>query len=469
LKFEGHRSPVLGTRAAVATSQPLASDVGLRILRSGGNAVDAAVAIAAALNVTEPCSTGLGGDCFMLYFEASTRKVHAMNGSGAAPAGLTLERCKADLSAAATATTVAREKPASPPAPAPCPVHIPHPHPHSVTVPGTAAGWVDAVNKFGSGKLSLSQILEPAVQLADTGFPVSPITAHHWAELRYQLDNGPWGGDLLMPGGTAPAPGEVFRNPALAGVLRELGRGGKRAFYEGRIGRAIVEAIQSKGGLMTMEDLKKHRTTFVEPIVAEFCGVRVHEVPPNGQGITALLALNMLKHLDVPGLTPRGGGESTAREEENEVPYLHRLIEVMRLAFADARWYCADMDKVHVPVEALLSDSYAKERAGLFNPSRASVDVSKGSPPEGSCTVSFQVVDQAGNAVSFVNSNYSGFGTGIVPRSCGFSLQSRGANFSLDPSHPNVIAPGKRPYHTIIPCMVTHAESGELYATLSNM
>ncbi|CAM9583466.1 unnamed protein product [Scytosiphon promiscuus] len=270
-----------------------------------------------------------------------------------------------------------------------------------------------------------------------------------------------------MPNGRPPSSGEVFRNPDMAGVLRELGSGGKEAFYAGRIGEAMVDVLQEMGGLLTADDLKDHTTAFVEPISVEFAGTRVYEVPPNGQGIAALLALNILKELGV--VDGSNEQQQGGKGGEEEAAYLHRLIEVLRLAFADTRWYCADMDKAEVPVKELLGKAYAAERAGLFDPARASVDVKKGSPTKSSCTVSFQVVDDQGNAVSFVNSNYLGFGSGIVPEGCGFTLQSRGCNFSLDPEHPNVLAPCKRPYHTIIPCMVTSEETGELFATMTNM
>ncbi|CAN0093454.1 unnamed protein product [Ectocarpus sp. 8 AP-2014] len=342
---------------------------------------------------------------FMLYYEASTKQVHAVNGSGKAPAALSLERCLEDL---AKTTPAAAAAAAATGGGGSGPKDIPPYHPHSVTVPGAAAGWCDSVSKFGSGALTLSELMEPAAVLAEEGFPVSPITAHHWGLNAYQLETGPnKGAALLMPNGRTPAAGEVFRNPDMAGVLRELGTGRKEGFYGGRIGEAMVKVLQEMGGVLTMEDLKAHTTAFVEPISVEFAGVRVYEVPPNGQGIAALLALNILKELGV--------------------------VEEARATVAK------------------------------------SVDVKKGSPTKSSCTVSFQVVDDQGNAVSFVNSNYMGFGSGIVPDGCGFSLQSRGSNFVLDPEHPNVLAPGKRPYHTIIPCMVTSEATGELFATMTNM
>ncbi|CAM9949386.1 unnamed protein product, partial [Hapterophycus canaliculatus] len=354
--------------------------------------------------VLEPCSTGLGGDMFMLYFEASTKKVHAVNGSGTAPAALTLERCLADL-AKVTPSPPAADAAAAGGSGGIGPTKtfdIPPRHPHCVTVPGAAAGWCDAVSKFGSGVVTLADLMEPAALLAEEGFPVSPITAYHWGLCAYQLDTGPnKGAALLMPNGKPPSAGEVFRNPDMAGVLRELGSGGKEAFYDGRIGKAMVEVLREMGGVLTAADLKArmtmflqdsgfiyaHTTAFVEPISVEFAGTRVYEVPPNGQGIAALLALNILKELGaVDEKAQERGGKSGATAEatatgskqqqergqgaEEEAAYLHRLIEVLRLAFADTRWYCADMDKAEVPVKELLGQAYAADRARLFDPAR---------------------------------------------------------------------------------------------------
>ena len=417
------------TSGMVATSQRLASEAGVVILREGGNAADAAVAAAAALNLTEPMSTGLGGDMFALFYDARTKKITALNGSGRAPAALSIELLrKQGLD--------------------PLPAH----HAHAVTVPGACAGWCDLIARHGT--LPLSRILAPAVRMAEEGFPVAPMTAHGWAGGRSML-KGPGERDLTIDG-RAPREGETFRNVSLARTFRAVASGGKDAYYKGEPGRAVIAALRAAGGVMTAEDLETHESTWVDPIHTTYRGMGVWECPPNGQGITALLALNILEGFDLKGQDPAGAER------------WHLLIEVMRIAFADARWYVADPQVSKVPSAELLSKDYAAKRRALFDPKRASVDVRHGSPVAGSDTVYFCVVDGSGNACSFINSNYMGFGTGIVPAGCGFSLQNRDACFMTDPSHPNALAPRKRPYHTIIPGMLTRAD-GTLYAPFGVM
>ena len=479
--YRARRSPVLGRRGMVACSQPLAAEAGLRILKDGGNAIDAAVAVAAALAVTEPCSTGLGGDAFCLYYDAASRSVEGLNASGRAPSALSLEAAQAAAVAAATDNHGGDGLP---------PLHA-----HCITVPGAAAGWVDSLEKWGSG-MSLADILQPAIELARDGFPVSPITAHNWANgVKVLKHHGSAGAaeELLVGGMRAPRAGEIFRNPGMAATLTLLAQGGKEAFYAGPVAEAIVTAVTAAGGVMTSSDLASHVSTFPAPISTDYKGVRVWEIPPNGQGLTALLALNTVARLcetpgaldalaqqakttaepvspycsvPVPSVPPT---QSLAQLGHNSAPYLHTLIEATRLAFADSRWYVADSDKMHVPVAELLSREYGQARAGLIQPYAAAADVQRGSPVAGTDTVSFQVVDGQGNAASFINSNYMGFGSGLVPKGCGFSLQNRGAGFSLQPGHPNVLAPGKRPYHTIIPGLATWADDGSLFCTFSNM
>lgn len=435
----GSRSPVFARHGMVSSSQPLASEIGLRVLREGGNAVDAAVAVAAALALTEPCSTGVGGDCFLLFFDAQTRQVRGLNGSGRSPAALTRERALADFGA--------EQFP-----------KFPSDHGHAVTVPGAVAGWVDAIDQWGSK--SIAEVLAPAIALAKEGFPVAPLTAHSWKRGQFQLERGPHAAEMLI-NGEAPKAGEIFVNANLARCLEDIASKGKAGFYEGRVAQAIVDIVQLKGGAMTLEDLASHTSSFVTPIKTSFRGVDVHEIPPNGQGITALLALNILSEL-LP--------EGAELPEHNSAEYLHLLIDSLRLAFADAKWFVCDMDKSTVPVDELLSREYAKKRAALISRNRASVDVQRGSPALSCDTVSFQVVDGEGNAVSMVNSNYMGFGTGFVPQGCGFTLQNRGANFELsDPNHPNALAPSKRPYHTIIPAITTFSASGELHSSFTVM
>jgi len=432
LPFASRRSPVVGRRGMVATSQPLAAQAGLEILNQGGTAADAAIATAAALNVTEPTSTGIGGDCFALYFEASTRNVTALNGSGRAPAGLSLNL----LQKQGFDET------------------LPPFHAHTITVPGACAAWCDLHTRHG--KLPLADVLAPAIHLAEDGFPVAPITAYFWALGASRQLSTALGGEELTIDGRAPHPGEIFRNPGLAHTLREVAEGGANAFYQGQIATAIAEAVQDAGGVLSEEDLTNHCSTWDEPISTTYRDYRIWECPPNGQGLTALLALNIMEGYDLAKIAPL----STKR--------LHLIIEALRLAFADTRWYIADPVFSPLPLEELLSKSYAAERRGLINPQQATLDQRYGTPVADSDTVYLTAVDEYGNACSFINSNYMGFGTGIVPKGWGFTLQNRGHGFSLDPTHPNALAPGKRPYHTIIPGLATH-EDGSLLASFGVM
>jgi gamma-glutamyltranspeptidase/glutathione hydrolase len=438
LEFASRRSPVYGLGGMVATSQPLAVAAGLEVLSKGGNAADAAVATAAALNVTEPTSTGLGGDCFALYFEASTGIITALNGSGRSPAGLTIERLR-------KAGIVAE---------------IPPFHPYTITVPGACAGWCDLLAQHG--RLSISQVLAPAIRLAEQGFPVSPITSYFWERSVKRLNDAPGGRELTMDG-RAPQAGEIFHNPGLAITLRRIIEGGKDAFYRGEIAEAITSVVQQAGGCLTLDDLAAHTSTWEQPISTTYRHVRVWECPPNGQGLAALLALNLLEDYDIGSMPPL----STQR--------LHLMIEAMRLAFADTRWYVADPAFKLAPLEWLLSKGYARQRRKLIHPDHATLDQAHGTPTASSDTVYLSVVDEKGNACSLINSNYMGFGTGIVPHGWGFSLQNRGSGFSLDPSHPNSLEPRKRPYHTIIPGLITIDSNGSstnpniLYASFGVM
>ncbi len=330
------RDAVQANKAMIATSQTLASEVGLGILRGGGNAADAAVATAAALNVTEPCSTGIGGDMFALYYDAQTRAVSALNGSGRAPEAVTLERIGAGGWSERHALTV--------------------------TVPGACQGWADLAARHGT--LPLSTLLEPAIGLAEEGFPVAPVTARAWARSAAWLSP-----EQRMPDGA--------------------------------------------GGALTTEDLAAHASTWDTPIHTEFRGVRVWECPPNGQGLAALLALNILSGFDLSSLEPLGSTR------------WHLMIEAMRLAFADARRYVADPEHAGIPLDELLDPGYAEARRGLIDLRRATLDVRHGAPTERGGTVYFCVVDEAGNACSFINSNYMGFGTGLTPAGWGFTLQNR--------------------------------------------
>jgi len=420
--FNSHRSSVYSKNGIVATSQPLATAAGLEILAKGGNAADAAVAASATLNVTEPAFSGIGGDMFALYFSADTKRVAALNGSGRAPSALTLERLKRDGFASS----------------------IPTFHAHTVTVPGACAGWFDLIQKHGS--LSMTEILAPAIRLAEEGFPVAPITSHFWKRgVERQLKSAPNGHELTIDG-RGPNAGEIFRNLGLARTFKTIAEEGAAAFYQGEIAESIVHVVNEAGGCLSLDDLAAHTSTWEEPISVDYRGYRVYECPPNGQGITALIALNILEGFDLAESNPLS------------VERLHLMIESLRLAFADARWYVTDPAFSNIPIEELLSESYAAKRRKLINTKHAIRNLSRGTPVNSSDTVYLSVVDKFGNACSFINSNYMGFGTGIVPKDWGFTLQNRGHNFSLDPNHPNALAPRKRPYHTIIPAMVTRAE-----------
>jgi gamma-glutamyltranspeptidase/glutathione hydrolase len=427
--FHTRRSMVVGRRGMVATSNPLASQAGLAILRAGGNAADAAIAAAAVLNVTEPASTGVGGDCFALFFDAKTPQTTALNGSGRAPMALTAAELRAQ------GLTI-----------------IPSQSGHAVTVPGAVAGWQDLLERHGT--MTLADVLVDAIHYARDGYPVHPIFAAGWKRGEALLQNSPNTEDYL-PGGRAPVAGQIVRLPGLAQTLQAIAEGGKEAFYTGAIADAIVEVVQSAGGVMTHEDLTAHHSTWDEPIYSNYRGATVYECPPNGQGIAALQAMNIAEGFDLASMA----WDSPER--------IHMMVEAMRLAFADARHYVADMATDPAPLEWLLSAEYAEQRRAMISPTQAMQPPSFGTPSAGSDTVYLSVVDGQGNACSFINSLYLGFGTGMVAKGTGVFLQNRGALFSLDENHPNCLAPGKRPYHTIIPAMAT--KDGALWACFGVM
>ncbi|KAL0565403.1 hypothetical protein V5O48_016618 [Marasmius crinis-equi] len=432
-RFPSRRSVVYGTKGVVSSSQPLATEAGLEILKKGGNAADAAVATSAALNVTEPCSCGIGGDAFCIFYDAKTKEVKALNGSGRAPQKLTIDHVR-QRGIKGT--------------------QIPATDLNSVTVPGAAAAWVDTIEKFGSGKLSVADVLEPAIRLAEDGVPVSELTSWAWQRSEKLIQNASPNGHEMLLNGKAPLPGQIIKLPNLGKTFRELATKGKDGFYKGRVAEALVELIQSKGGVMDLEDLARHKTQFVEPLKYTYAGeVNVYECPPNGQGITALIALGILESAQEQGII-----KPLSEFEHNSPEYLHVLVEAMRLAFADSQWYVADPDVVHVPVEELLSKKYLASRAKLIDPSKCNPDVVHGNPVNSSDTVYFSVTDQWGNACSYIQSNFAGFGSGAVPKGCGFTLQNRGTGFILDEKHPNALKGDKRPYHTIIPCLATRGD-----------
>lgn len=424
-EFKSKRSAVYGTNGMVASSQPLATAAGVEILRKGGNAASAAIAVAAALNVTEPTSTGLGGDVFVLYYSQENNQVYALNGSGRAPFDLSLEKLEKEGFQ-----------------------ELPPYHPYTITVPGACDAWFTLNERFGN--LQMDQILNPAIQLAENGYPVAPITSYFWqSAAKRQLKSG-LNGDQLLIEGNGPKPGQIFRNMGLARTFKKLAENGKNEFYKGEIASAIVDVIHKAGGCLALKDLESHHSDWVDPISVDFQDSRIWECPPNGQGLAALIGLNILNQLDLDSAS-----------ESSPLRY-HFQIEAMRLAFSDAWAFISDPDFYSIPLEWLLSEDYAQQRSKLINPVRSNKEIQHGKPPSTSDTVYFCVVDQIGNACSFINSNYMGFGTGIVPSGFGFSLQNRGHNFSLQKGHPNQLEPHKRPYHTIIPAMATDPYNNQL-------
>jgi gamma-glutamyltranspeptidase/glutathione hydrolase len=339
-RFNSRRSVVYSTKGIVAASQPLAAQAGLDILKAGGNAVDAAIATAAALGVTEPNSTGVGGDMFMIFWDEKKKKAFAINGSGRSPAALTIDKCR-EIGLSGNL--------------------LPPQHAHSVTVPGQVAGWFDALDAYGSGKVTMEQILKPSIELCDDGFPVSEITARHWIQceglLKTSSSNS---GELLLEGGKAPRAGQVFKNPNLAKVLREIASKGKAGFYEGWVAESIADTLQYLQGVMTTQDLKDHTTTFVEPISQVYGEYKLWECPPNGQGIIALEALGIINSLEKEGKIP-----SLKSLQHNSVEYVHTVVEALRYAFADGDAYVSDPEHSGPDWKSLLSEKYLAERVQL--------------------------------------------------------------------------------------------------------
>lgn len=417
--FASRRSMVLGRRGSVAASNPLAAQAGLRILQAGGNAADAAIAAAAVMNVVAPASTGIGGDCFALYYDAKAQAVSALNGSGRAPQGLSIDHLeRAGITGEIPARSV-----------------------HAVTVPGAARGWEDLLKTHGT--MSLADVLADAIHHASEGFAVSPVFGAFWGSsgARAFLESKPNTEDYV-PNGQTPQTGEIIQLPGLAATFRAVAEGGADAFYDGLIANAIVETLQAEGSTITHEDLKNHTSTWGEALSVDYRGYQVLEHPPNGQGMAALMALNIAEAWDLGAM------------DWDDPDKLHLMVEAMRLAFADARYWIADPAVNPPPIAFLLSKDYADTRRAMVSPDKAMQPPSYGTPPDHSDTIYLCVVDGDGNACSFINSLYMGFGSGIVARGTGVFLQNRGANFVLDRDHPNALQGGKRPYHTIIPGML---------------
>ena len=411
------RSVVRASQGMVATSQPLASQVGLDVLKRGGNAVDASIAMAAVLNVTEPNMTGIGGDAFMMIYSSKTKKLEGLNASGRAPRALNLEHF--------TSRRITQ---------------MPTTGMEAVTVPGAFDGWVTLLDAHGTMKLA--DLLAPAIGYAENGFPVMEKTAADWEPEVPRLKLTAAAASTYLVNGGAPQPGAMFAQKNLARTLRTLARGGRDAFYRGEIARAIVDYCGKNGGFLSMEDFASQKSEWVEPISTTYRGHTLYELPPNGQGLTALLLLNILEGIDLTAMRTEPG------------PYYHALIEATKIAFADRNRHIADPAFAKVPVSELLSKSYAASRRALIDRKKAIDPPAYGDVRVGHDTTYFTVVDKDRNAVSFINSLFSSFGSAIVAGETGIVLQNRGAGFSLEPNHPNCIAPGKRPFHTLIPAMV---------------
>ena len=415
--FDSRRSNILATNGMVATSQPLAATTGLRILIEGGNAVDAAIAAAAALNVVEPMSTGIGGDMFALVWDNKKKSVRALNGSGRAPAAANIDELTGKGYRAMPDIGV-----------------------YSVATPGTVHGWETLLNDCGT--MPLSKVLEPAINYAENGFPVSDIISVQWQQQLGKLSTFPSGTEML-PNGVTPSQGDFVKLPTLAATLRAIGDGGSKAFYTGPIAEKTCAFVQEHGGWLAVEDMATHASDWDEPISTDYRGVTCWECPPNGQGIAALGALNIAEGFDIRGM----GAQSPDA--------YHHLIEAMRLGFADAFQYVADPRKANVPITELTSKEFASTRRALIDSKKAMTTVPYGQVLKGSDTVYISVVDGQGNACSFINSVFSNFGSGMVVPGTGIVLHNRASLFSLDPNHANALAPHKRPYNTIIPGMAT--------------
>ena len=427
--FNSRRSTVHATHGMVATSQPLAAMAGLRILMAGGNAVDAAVATAATLNVVEPMSTGVGGDLFALIWKAKRKDVVALNGSGRAPKAASIDELLSQ----------GRSR-------------MPAIGPYSVSVPGTVHGWEVLLDSEGT--ISLADALEPAIEYAENGFPVSDIIAYQWQQQEEKLSRLPSGQELLTDG-RAPREGEMMRLPTLAKTLRSVAEGGSESFYTGPIAQTMANFVQEQGGWLSEEDLATHHSDWDEPIKTDYRGVTCWECPPNGQGIIALEALNIAEGFDIAGMGPQSADR------------YHHLIEATRLGFADAFEYLADPRCVDVPIEMWTSKKYADARRKLIDPTAAMQTAPYGKMVPGSDTVYISVIDEEGNACSLINSVFTNFGSGLVAPGTGIVLHNRASLFELDEKHPNSLLGGKRPFHTIIPAMATR--DGELWLSYGVM
>ena len=411
------RSEVIAQNGMVATSHPLATQIGLDILKKGGNAIDAAIAANAALGLMEPTGNGIGGDLYAIVWSAKENKLYGLNASGRSPKSLTLKYFKENNYKT-----------------------IPAYGPLPVSVPGCVDGWFSLHEKFGN--IKMSEILKPTIEYAENGFPMTELVAYYMNLSSKRFKDYPNFASTYMINGRTPKKGEIFKNPFLASTLKEIAKKGRKVFYSGTIAKSIAKFIKSQGGFLSEEDLKSHISKWVEPVSTNYRGYDVWELPPNGQGIAALQILNILEGFDLKSM---GFGSAE---------YIHHFIEAKKIAFADRAKYYADMDFNEIPVSYLISKDYATKRRNEINPTKAANQV-KAADIENGDTIYLTVADNQGNMISLIQSNYRGMGSGMVPPKLGFMLQDRGELFSLEKGHFNVYEPNKRPFHTIIPAFIT--------------
>jgi len=412
------RSPVLATSAMAATSQPLATQVALDVMKNGGNAIDAAIAANALLGLVEPTGNGIGGDLFAIVWDAKTKKLYGLNASGRSPKSLSLE-------------WFAQNGHQSIPSHGPLPV----------TVPGAVDGWFMLHDRFG--KKPMNELLKPTIDYAREGFPVSQLIAYYWNRSIPLLERWPGFSEQFTIEGRAPAEGEIWKNPGLAKTLQSIADGGRDAFYKGDIAKTIANYMEKNGGFLSYEDLSSHTGNWVDPVSTNYRGFDVWELPPNGQGIAALQILNIMELFDISSM------------DHDSAEYVHLFTEVKKLVFEDRAKYYADSEFNKIPVTTLISKDYAQKRSGLLNLDRAANTYPAGKLLEEGDTIYLTTADKEGNMVSLIQSNYRGMGSGMTPDGLGFVLQDRGEMFSLEEGHFNQFEGGKRPFHTIIPAFVT--------------
>lgn len=425
------RSPVLASEAMAATSQPLATQVALEIMREGGNAIDAAIAANALLGLVEPTGNGIGGDLFAIVWDAKSNKLYGLNGSGRSPKSLSLQWFKDN----------GHDK-------------IPSHGPLPVTVPGAVDGWFMLHQRFG--QLPMEKILQPTIDYAEKGFPVTQLIAYYWNRSVPVLEKWPGFTEQMTHAGKAPKEGDVWKNPNLANTLKLIAKEGRDAFYKGKIAHTIADYMQAHGGHLSYEDLASHTGEWVEPVSSNYRGYDIWELPPNGQGIAALQILNILEQFNVRSM------------RLDSADYVHLFTEAKKLAFEDRAKYYADPDFNQLPVKALISKNYAKKRAALIDLNKAAKSYPAGNPAlEAGDTIYLTTADKDGNMVSLIQSNYRGMGSGMTPTGLGFVLQDRGEMFSLREGHVNAFEGGKRPFHTIIPAFIT--KEGQPYMSFGLM